>query len=152
MNAPIEREAAPVTLNAAEPFDLADFADVPSAPVVIKNPQTGAPTNITVELAGPEHPLRKKAKFDRSRRVRAGVMKTGKLQLDDPLDEEREEIEELVDWTLGWKNVTFNGQVVEFSKEAVRQLYNDPKRVWFRDQVKAAIAEREAFIQRSASN
>jgi hypothetical protein len=132
-------------------FNIDDYEDVTSGTVTIKNPATGAPTPVKFVLAGPEHAIRKRASFDRARRMRAGLMKTGKVQLGDPEEDELEETDQLVAFTLGWENLVIGGKPVTFSADVARQLYTDPKRRWLRDQVKAALDEREAFIQRSAA-
>ena len=133
------------------PFDVADYEDVTSADVTIKDPSTGAPTALVITLAGPEHPARKKLNFDKQRRMRAQLQKTGKLQLGDPEEDEAEELEQLAAFTLGWRGLRSGGADVAFSAEAARALYSSPKRRWLRDQVKAALDEREHFIRRSVA-
>lgn len=132
-------------------FDIADYEDVTQADITIKDPATGAPTAITFTLAGPEHPKRKKIDMDRQRRMRAQLQKTGKLQFQDPEEDEQDETDSLVACTLGWTGLTLNGHPLVFSADNARQIYTDPKRRWLRAQVVAALAEREAFIKRSAT-
>ena len=125
-----------------EVFDLTAFEDTTTADVRIKNPTTGAPTPMVVNLAGPEHPDRKRITFAKQRRLRAGLAKTGKLQVGDPEDDEAEELDLLVACTLGWQ-----GAPMQFSPKAARDLYSDPKRRWLRDQVQTALQERELFTR-----
>lgn len=127
-------------------FDFQQFEDCPSAEVRIKAPDTGAPTPMVVTLAGPEHPDRKRITFAKARRMRAALAKTGKLQVGDPEDDEAEELELLVACTLDWR-----GAPQPYSPGAARALYADPKRRWLRDQVQAALNERELFTRRSAA-
>lgn len=129
---------------AAEVFDFTAFEDTPTAELRIKNPSTGAPTPMLVTLAGPEHPDRKRITFARQRRLRAALSKTGKLQVNDPEDDEAEELDTLVACTLGWQ-----GAPVAYSAAECRRLYGDPKRRWLRDQVQAALQERELFTRSS---
>lgn len=126
-------------------FDLDSYEDVESAEIVIKTPD-GAPTAFIITLAGPEHPVRRRIDFDRQRRLRAGLQKTGQLQLGTPEDDFEDETDQLAACTLGWR-----GGSVEFSAAAARALYDNPKRRWIREQVKAGLAERERFIRRSAA-
>lgn len=123
-------------------LNLDDFEDVLTADVRIKNPTTGAPTSMVVTLAGPEHPDRKRITFAKSRRLRAALSKTGKIPVSDPEEDEQDETEMLVACTVGWV-----GAAVPFSKEAARKVYSDPKRRWLRDQVLAALNERELFTR-----
>lgn len=132
----------PPAAQAAAVFDFTVFEDVDSAEVRIKNPSTGAPTPMVVTLAGPEHPDRKRITFAKQRRLRAGLAKTGKLQVGDPEEDEAEELDLLIACTLGWQ-----GSPVAYSAKAARELYSDPKRRWLRDQVQTALQERELFTR-----
>jgi hypothetical protein len=125
-------------------FDFSTYEDVPTGTVRIKTP-AGGPTSMVVTLAGPEHPDRKRRLFARQRRLRAVLAKTGKLPVNDPEEDDDAEVDELVACTLDW-----TGAATPFSPDAARALYSDPKRRWLRDQVKAALEDREAFTQGSA--
>ena len=131
----------------ASTLDLDAFEDVTSADVRIKDPTTGAPTPMTVTLAGPEHPDRKRLAYAKSRRLRAALAKTGKLPTTDPEDDAADDLEQLVACTLGW-----SGASLPYSRDAARRLYADPKRRWLRDQVGAALQERELFTRACAAN
>lgn len=125
-----------------ETFDVTAYEDVTSADVRIKDPTTGAPTAMVVTLAGPEHADRKRIAFARQRRMRAVLSKTGKVPVSDPEDDEADELDTLVSCTLGWV-----GSSVAYSRDEARKLYSDPKRRWLRDQVAAALQERELFTR-----
>ena len=137
------------TRPAVEAFDLADYEDVSAADVTLKDPVTGAHTAMSITLAGPEHPQRRKLLYDRQRKMRAQLQKTGKVQLGDPAEDEEADTDMLVACTLGWQGLTLAGQALAYSTAAAEKLYTDPKRRWLRDQVKSALDEREAFIKRS---
>lgn len=143
--------AAALSVAVAAPFDLADFEDVPAAELNIKNPLTGKPTEAVIELAGPEHPVRKRIAFERARRARAAMMRTGKVQLTDPEDDEATETDDLVQMTLGWRGLVIGGAPIEHTPAAALALYTDPKRRWLREQVREFLEERKAFIQPSAA-
>lgn len=131
---------------AAPAFDPLSIEDVPTGELRVRD-AAGAPTSMIITLAGPEHPERKRRLFSRQRRLRAALSKTGKIPVADPEEDEADELEELVACTLGWR-----GAVQPYSPAAARQLYADPKRRWLRDQVKAALEERELFTRSSAGN
>lgn len=126
-------------------LNLEAYEDVTSAELKIKNPTTGAPTPMVITLAGPEHAERKRLTFAKQRRMRAALSKTGKIPVSDPEDDADEETDLLVVCTLGWI-----GASTPYSREAARKLYTDPKRQWLRDQVSAALNERELFTQACA--
>ena len=79
-------------------------------------------------------------------RSRAGLAKTGKLQVGDPEDDAADQLDMLVACTLAW-----SGAAVPYSPAAARSLYGDKRRTWLRDQVQAALDERELFTRSSAA-
>lgn len=133
-------------------FNLSEFQDTDSAEITIKHPATGAPTEATVTIAGPEHPKRKAIVFDKQRKMRRQLTKTGKLEFTDPAEEEVEETDLLAACTLGWSGIAVDGKEIPFSREAAAKLYADASLRWFRAQIKAALDERELFIKPSGKN
>jgi hypothetical protein len=127
---------------------LLPFDDVASAEVQLKNPQTGEPLPIFIEVMGPEHPTRKQIGFQQTRRVREGMLKTGKPTFDDPAQEDSQEPERVADLTLGIRVEGGNGPA--FSRDAAVALYREKR--WVLHQVKVALDERERFIKRSAAS
>ncbi len=134
-------------------FDIDDFEDVLSLDVRLNHPTTGEPTPMLFTLAGPQHPLRKEIMFKRQRRLIEDTFKSGKptAGMGTVQEAETEELEYLVLCTLGWQGVKRRGVELPFSPAAARELYSEPQRHWIRKQVKAALEDAEAFIQRSAA-
>lgn len=131
-------------------YNLKRIADAPSAVVEVKDPETGVPLGVTFILAGPEHPKRKQIEFARQRRIRAGLQKTGKLEFQDPEEDEQEARETLAASILGWNGyVDDTGADVAYSPTAAVALANDPDLGWLRVQLATAMQERERFIKRS---
>ena len=137
-------------MQANETLDLDAFDDAQSATVILKNPATGAPTAASVDVIGPEHPVRKKIMMDRARKLRSDFQRTGKLSMNDPLDDIDDETDFLVACTTGWTGLTASGQPLVYSTDESRRLYTNPKKQWLRAQVKMALDEAERFIQNSA--
>lgn len=134
-------------------FNPKAYKDAQSGFVTIKDPETGAPTALVIELAGPEHPHRKRDTFNKQRRMRHDLAKSGKVQFDDPEEEDAENADRLATYTLGWRGMVNDaGQAVPFSREAALAVYRDPELRWLRDQVSVALDERERFIKRSATS
>lgn len=146
-------------MNAAQPselldqlvtsLDLDDYEDVPDGELTLLDPKTQAPTTSRIQLAGKEHPLRKRLDMQRTRRLRAAVAATGKIPNTDPLDDYGDETDYLVAVTLGW-NLMQGGQAIECSDANKRRVYEDPKRQWLRGQVITGLAKSELFIASSA--
>ena len=131
--------------SAAALFDPFSIEDVLSGVLRVRD-QNGALTTWAITLAGPEHPDRKRRLFARQRRMRAQLAKTGKLPTSDPEDDDADQVDDLVACTLGWE-----GSVLPYSPDTARKLYGDSKRRWLRDQVQAALDERELFMRSSVA-
>lgn len=128
-------------------FDFTAYEDTDSAEVRIKDPKTGTSTAMVVQLAGPEHPSRKRITLQRQRKMRQALSRTGKLPMSDPEEDEADQVDLLVACTLGW-----TGAAVPFTTKSARDLYEDPKRRWLRDQVQTALDDRELFTRSSAAH
>ena len=128
-------------------FDITAVQDVETATVDLVHPITKTPLGASVTIAGPEHPDRKKISFNRMRRIRAEMAKSGKIKFSDPETDAEEEIKELVACTLGWDGFMDNGQPLAFSKQNAEKLYTDL--AWLREQVSSALNDRENFIKDS---
>ena len=129
-------------------LDLSTINELAEADVVIKHPVTGAPTGALVTLAGPEHPKRKQLIFTRTRKLRAKFQKSGKVQLDDPEDEEADGVSYLAACTLGWIGFSESGKEIPFSTQAAVDLYT--RIGWLRSQINQALEDKENFIALSA--
>ena len=131
-------------------FDLDSLEDIGEAEVQLK--RGTEPLPIWVTLAGPEHPKRKSFVFAKQRRMRQQLAKTGKLEFQDPAEDEQDEIELLATCVLGWRGVRLGGKALECTRANVEAVLSDPKRAWFRRALKQAFDDNEAFIVASASN
>lgn len=130
--------------------NLRTIKSTPSAQVEIKD-DTGAPTGVYFELAGPTHPKRKNITFAAARRAQQAYLKTGKFALDDPEEQAGQNIDNLIALTLGWSGYTDDAGVeIPFSAAAAQALYGDDTMAWLVDQLQAALNEKERFMTRSA--
>lgn len=131
-------------------FNLKSIKQVFSAEVQIKDPN-GEPLGVTFELAGPEHPDRKRITFAQSRKFMKAYAKTGRAEMPEPEDAEAQKKENLASFTLGWKGlVGDDGKAIPFSKQAALDMYRDPEMAWLVDQLDNALGDKELFITRSA--
>lgn len=123
--------------------------DLLSAKVIVKDDE-GNPTGMVVELAGPEHPKRKGIEFAHQRKIRAGLQKTGKLELGDPADDELDSIDKLASCTLSWEGyVDEDDKPITCTTAEAQKAYSDEP--WMRNQLLDALNERQRFIKRSAT-
>lgn len=131
-------------------FNLKSIKQVFTAEVQIKDPN-GEPLGVTFELAGPEHPERKRITFAQSRKFMKAYAKTGRAEMPEPEDAEAQKKDNLAAFTLGWKGlVDDKGVDIAFSKQAALDLYRDPEMAWLVDQLDSALGDKELFITRSA--
>lgn len=132
-------------------FNLKSIKQVFSAKVQIKDPN-GEPLGVMFELAGPEHPDRKRISFAQSRKVMKSYAKTGRAEMPEPEDAEAQKKENLASFTLGWTGLLDEkGTEIPFTKQAALDLYQDPEMAWLVDQLDAALGDKELFIKRSAT-
>lgn len=132
-------------------FKVGTITDAESAAVDIKDPATGRRI-ATVTLAGPEHPKRKALMFQRQRRMRNALQRTGKLELPDPADEEADNIDLLVACTLAWTEFEdADGKELACTAENARRLYTQEGHGWLRALLTSALEEKDRFIKSSAS-
>lgn len=126
-------------------MNLFDIQSIPKAEIEIKD-ETGAPTGVFFEMAGPTHPERKALTFAQSRKNIARFQKAGKVEPLDPEEAEELNREQLAAFTLGvrgWPEFTF-------SKKAVLDLYRDDAFAWLVSQLSIGVNEQERFMKRSA--
>ena len=132
-------------------FNLKSIRQVASAKIQVKDPATGDPTGVIFEMAGPDHPDRKRITFAQSRKFLRSYAKTGRAEMPEPEDAESQKKENLAAFTLGWTGLIDDaGAPVVFSKAAALELYNNPEMGWLVDQLDSALGEKELFITRSA--
>ena len=105
----------------------------------IYHPITNEPLDIQIKLAGADSDIYKRAINKQVEK------KLKKNTLDTNLEqEEDEEIEILVACTLDWKNVEYEGCVLECSPENIKFIYS--QFIWLREQVDNFINNRANFI------
>ena len=131
---------------AAADFFIDDHEDSLTGEYILKDPKTEAPTEVVLQLAGPEHPLRKARNHKRLRKMRNDVAKGGKIKFDDPTEEEEDDKKFLASIILGWNKMPTRAGNIEYSPDAALKLMQDPKRAWMREQIAKAIDERDSFI------
>jgi hypothetical protein len=126
--------------------------DVLTASFEVKDPLTNKGTGLFIELAGPEHPERKRLSLEAQREARAAMEKqaseTGRLVpvLKDPEENLAESLEMLVAATLNWYRKD-GKPVTPFSKNAARTLYVDPESQWLVRQVANRVGDLNLFIK-----
>lgn len=132
-------------------FNLRSIKSLETFPVEIKD-QDGTPTGVIFTLAGPTHPVRKAATHAAQRKLLAGARRTGQIDLPDPDETEKERINNLVKFTLGWTGYANDAGEVPFSEAESRALYTDIAMTWLGDQIDTALTNKQLFTKSAATN
>lgn len=125
-------------------IDLNEIKSVRQAELEILHPVTGKGTGAFITLASPDHPARRKAVADASRRLREEGEKGGPELLDELTEES------VIGSVLGWRGLRENGAEIVFTPEAARSLLKRPELYWLVRQLTNRLGEQENFIVTSA--
>jgi hypothetical protein len=131
-------------------FDLESVISLDVAELQLRHPATRAPLPAFIQLAGPDHEIRRNLLHALMRERRQEFLSTGRAVPRDPAEDAADEVRVLVASTLGWRGLMRGGKVIEFSAGACAELYGDPRMAWVRDQVKAGADDAKLFLQTQA--
>lgn len=123
-----------------------DKANVP-IDVVFVHPVTGKPTDVVFHVVGLDSTAAQKC-LDEQQAVRFTEMTSGNELATpkfDPQESRMQLIELLVACTVGWTNLMFKGEVLEFTKENATMIYDKVPAI--RDQVNKATGSRKLFFK-----
>lgn len=112
------------------------------------HPVTEAPLGVFISVLGKESEVFQSAIKDR---INEGIRKSAIMKPNNRAANiktieasEAENVELLVQCTVGWRNMVFEGQELSFSQENVRKIYK--ARPWVVKQVDAAVGNMELFF------
>jgi len=142
-------------------FDLSAVDAQDEGELVIRHPKTLQPTGWIWTFYGPGHPIT----VDLSNRVAQAALKraaarrqaqvNGKKWKEDEesLDQLRaENVDNIVTRTKGFTPIKLDGQLIEYSADAARQLLLDRKKGWLLEQITDYLKDEANFIQPSATS
>ena len=142
-------------------FDLSAVDAQDEGELVIRHPKTLAPVDWTWTFYGPGHQIT----VDLSNRVAQAALKraaarrqaqvNGKKWKEDEesLDQLRaENVDNIVTRTKGFTPIKLDGQLIEYSADAARQLLLDRKKGWLLEQITDYLKDEANFIQPSATS
>lgn len=139
-------------------FDLGSITAVDTGTLTVLHPVTGEPTNWTITLAGPEHPVTEAisdemiAENDARQRQQEQARINGKKWKapDDGEAQRRKLTERLSRRILGWSPVTFDGVPFDFSAANAYRLMDEGKFQRVAKQVIDYLSDDASFTKRSA--
>jgi hypothetical protein len=133
-------------------MDLRQLEQQDTAEYVLLTP-AGDKTDVVFTLAGATHPIREAFEKRATTRNLRDFNKKGRATLpEDPDDIKDLQVDRLTACTLGWEGMMLDGKDYPFSPQNARQLYDDVKFAWLRDQVDAALRAVENFIKTQSPN
>lgn len=143
--------------------DLSGIKVGQTADVELLDPMTTEGMGAFFILAGPNHPVREGLELARDRKLRLEIKKKGRVDLGDPEQDRRDEIDYLVACTLGWysidsetkerrEHIVFDGKELPFSQGDCRRIYEDKDRSWIRKQIKGDLRDDDVFLRGSSAS
>ena len=131
-------------------FALKTAAADDGVPMTIRHLETGLPMDgQTITLLGTdsrayrEHVAKRENSIAQQAWGSHGKMPKGFLD-----SMKQRALDDLVVLTVGWTLDGIDGNPVEFSKEAARELYSDAGMAWLRDQAEEFVKERANFLRK----
>jgi hypothetical protein len=126
-------------------LDTGVSCDAPSTLEVL-HPATEEPTGVQIDLLGTDSAVARQMRREFSRTRLKQLGRKGKLELT-PEQVEREQVELLAALTTGWRNLSWKGEPLEFSRANARMLYEALP--WLRDQVQEHVGDLGAYLGNS---
>jgi len=124
-------------------MDLLSVKISETSTLTVRHPQTGADTDITIEVYGADTVAYKKAV--------GTISKRNRKRKDISIEEiESAGLELLSSVTAGWKNIEEKGKKVPFNVENAKRIYREIP--WLRKQVDSFIGDEQNFLQSEESN
>lgn len=128
-------------------YKIDSIIELETAEYELRNPKTGAGLGVHFTLAGPGHEKAVALQSSRTARAQATFKKTGSFELLSYEEQQAQRVETVTARVLGWR-----GAEVEFSRDAARAWFSDPKQRWVVNQISEALDETARFISDSATN
>lgn len=130
-------------------FEAGAIRSLESAEIELRHPVDGAPLGAFFTLAGPTSQIFRQARIDIARAQRDVAVPDIEASVE-LLDEASTEF--LARIVLGWRGIKDDGAELPWSPEAARRLFNRPELRWMVNQLLAAAARTENFIEASATS
>jgi len=131
-------------------LDMTKFCNNPVR-VELKHPITNAPLGIFISVLGKDSDTFRehlRTTVNEKSRKAAMAARRGKEVEPETLEQaEAQGVDLLIVCTVGWENVTFEGEDLEFNVPNARRVYS--KLRWIRGQVDNAVDDLELFMNRS---
>ena len=126
-------------------YKIASITETETAEYEMRHPKTGAGLGVVFTLAGPSHDKRIALESARTERAQAAFRKSGVVELLSYEEQQAQRVETVIAAVLGWR-----GPDREYSPQAAREWFGNPREAWVVRQVADALNEQARFISDSA--
>ena len=149
-------------------MDLSRIRDAAAGEMELLHPATSAKLGVFIGMHGPESEPRQRWALKRQRELRAGLKRTGSLDLGDPSADKENEINYLLECVTSWRQevklpdgkpdpdktgpfIEFAGEQVLFSGDNAYKIFTSQEHAWIRKQVLGQLNETANFIKDSST-
>jgi len=130
-------------------FQLKTVAADDGVVMTIRHPESSLPMDgQTITLLGTDSRIYREHIAKRERAMIEHVNATHKPPKLVHEQTKQRALDDLVLLTIGWTLDGIDGNPVEFTKEAARDLYADAGMAWLREQVESFVQDRSNFLQK----
>ena len=130
-------------------FALKTVAADDGVVMTIRHPESSLPMEgQTIPLLGTDSRIYREHIAKRERAMIEHVNATHKAPKLVHEQNKQRALDDLVLLTIGWTLDGIDGNPVEFSKEAARDLYSDTGMAWLREQAEAFVQDRSNFLRK----
>jgi len=131
-------------------MDLSNYsADMAAIPfeVIIKHPISGKETDNIISVVGVDSPAAQAVlDIQQTKRFNELAVSTEENKsVFDAVQQRHDTVELLVACTVGWKNVMWKGELLEFTQDNVRFIYDKVPTI--REQINRAVGSRKNFFK-----
>lgn len=118
--------------------------------MTVRNPATGLPMEgETITLLGKDSKVYRDHVAKRERALLDHVNNTRRPPKLSQDQIKQQALDDLMVLTIGWALTDVNGDPLQFSKDAARDLYSDPEVAFVREQVEEFVQDRANFLTES---
>ena len=144
-------------------MDISNIQDAPTGEMQLLHPQTGAKLSIHFGMLGPESEPRTRWALKRQRELRAGLKRTGSLDLGDPANDKENEVDYILECVTSWRNeekgkpentgpwIEFGGERIVFTRDNLYKLITSDKHAWVKKQILTELNDTANFIRDSST-
>ena len=149
-------------------MDISKIKDAVAGEMELLHPGKATKLGVFFGMHGPESEQRQRVAMKRQRELRAGLKRTGTLDLGDPSADKENETNYLLECVTSWRQevklpdgkrdsersgpfIEFAGEQLPFTADNAYKIFTNPENAWIRKQVLGQLNETANFIKDSSA-